>query len=265
MNFLGKVAIVTGGGRGIGEATARLLASHGAFVVLAARTTEEITQAAERINQGPTDTLLPYTGPRETLRDLAIAITCNASDATSCANLVQTTIERFGRIDILVNNAGIVHEPRHCVDLEDEIWEELWQSNLMGAVRLTRLVARHLINRRADGAIVNVSSVAGMRAAAWQSAYGASKAALLSLTRSSAIELGEHNIRVNAVACGLVHTRMAESVFANPRLLAKLVEKTPLGISGEPEDIAQAIVFLASDASRFMTGHTMIMDGGISL
>ncbi len=265
MSFQGKVAIVTGGGRGIGEATARLLAAQGVRVVLAARTTEEIVQAAERINRGQTDTLSSYTGPRQAPHDLAAAITCDVSDATSCANLVQTTMERFGRIDLLVNNAGIVHEPHRYVDLEDEIWEEMWQSNLMGAVRLTRLVARHLINRRADGAIVNVSSVAGMKAAAWQSAYGASKAALLSLTRSTAAELGPHNIRVNAVACGLVHTRMAEPVFTNPRLHAKFVEKTPLGISGEPEDIAQAIVLLASDTSRFMTGHILVVDGGISL
>jgi NAD(P)-dependent dehydrogenase (short-subunit alcohol dehydrogenase family) len=142
----------------------------------------------------------------------------------------------------------------------------MWQVNVMGAVRLSRLVARRWIERSDSGAIVNITSVAGgLRAAHRQSAYGASKAALNSLTQTIAAELGPYGIRVNAIACGLINTRLSAPIFERPSVLAKIISKTPLRRAGVPEEVAEAALFLLGNRSRFTTGQISVIDGGISL
>lgn len=245
LSLTNKVVIVTGAGRGIGAATARLFAAQGAHVALAARTDSEIKEVANSINGYP--------------------VVCDVRNPTDCERLVAETIKQFGRVDVLVNNAGAVHTAGPFTDVNDDIWEDMYAVNVLGAVRLSRLVAQHLITEGRSGSIVNVTSVAGMQSATAQIAYGASKAALISQTQTTAKELGRYGIRVNAIACGLVRTRMADPVSTNATLHQKFLHKTPLQMNGEPEDIAHAIAFLASDLSCFTTGHTMIVDGGISL
>jgi NAD(P)-dependent dehydrogenase (short-subunit alcohol dehydrogenase family) len=243
----GRVAIVTGASRGIGEAIARLFVEHGAQVVVASRKQEGVDAVASSL------------GPR------AIGIAAHTGRQEECLGLVEKTISTFGKVDILVNNAGTNLLFGPMLDSDEAAWAKIFEVNVQGYFWLARAVARHLIERGAPGSIINVSSVAGVEAAIFQGVYGMSKAAVISMTRTLAVELAGASIRVNAIAPGLIQTRLASGIINNEPMLEQVMAKTPLGRIGRPEEIAGAALFLAGDASSYMTGQTLVIDGGMTI
>jgi len=248
----GKVAIVTGGSRGIGEAIARTFVSHGARVVIASRKLDGVTAAAEGIM-------------REYGAGRVFPIAAHTGKEDECARLVREAIAHFGKVDILVNNAGTSLHFGPMVGAEGGAWDKTFDVNLKGYFWCAREVARHLAGREAPGAIINVASVLGLWTSAMQGVYAMSKAAVISMTKTLAVELGPSKIRVNAIAPGFVETRLASSVLKNESLLKGVVERTPLGRYGQPDEIAGGALYLASDAASFLTGHTLVIDGGLTI
>ena len=242
-----KVAVITGASRGIGEAIAKTFAAHGARVVLASRRLDGVSAVAEAI--GPS----------------AHAVAAHTGHEAQCVSLVEQAIARFGKVDVLVNNAATNPYFGPMLDTDGSAWLKTFEVNLQGYFWMAREVARHLQSRGAPGSIVSVASVAGIEAAPFQGVYGATKAAVISMTRTLAFELGASGIRVNAIAPGLIETRLASAIVQNETLVAEVVRKTPLGRYGQPDEIAGAALFLASDASSFMTGQTMVVDGGMTI
>lgn len=246
----GKVAIVTGASRGIGEAIAKAFATHGARVMLASRKLEGLTSVAESIRAEG--------GEVETMA-------CHVGKEADTKALVAKTIERFGHVDILVNNAATNPHFGPMLTADDAALAKTFEVNLQGAFRLAREVASHLIAREAPGSIINVASVAGLSSAPMQGIYGMTKAALISMTRTLAFELGPSRIRVNAIAPGLVETRFAGALVSNPDIVDRIVGRTPLGRYAQPSEIAGGALYLASDAASFVTGHTLVIDGGMTI
>jgi NAD(P)-dependent dehydrogenase (short-subunit alcohol dehydrogenase family) len=246
----GKVAIVTGASRGIGEAIARLFAAHGARVVVSSRKLEACQQVAAKITRdgGEALALAAHGGRREEVRAL-----------------VAQAIEHFGKVDVLVNNAATNPHFGPLLTVDEAMWAKTFEVNLQGYFEASRAVAEHLVDRGAQGSIVNVASVQGLGAAATQGLYGMTKAAVISMTRTLAAELGPSCIRVNAIAPGLVQTRFAQAIVQNDDLVNHVLRRTPLGRYAQPEEIAPAALYLASDAASFVTGHTLVIDGGFTL
>ena len=243
----GKVAIVTGASRGIGEAIARSFAAAGAKVLLAARKIDGLQAVAGSL------------GPA------ARAFAGHTGKEAECVGIVRAALEAFGRVDVLVNNAATNPYFGPLLDTEAGAWDKTFEVNLKGYFWLAREVARHLTGRGAPGSIINVASVAGLEAAPLQGVYGMTKAAVLSMTKTLAFELGAAKIRVNAIAPGLVETRLASAIVQSESLLAEVMRKTPLQRHAQPEEIAGAALFLASDASSYMTGQAMVIDGGMTI
>ena len=248
----GKIAIVTGGSRGIGEAIARAFVAHGARVVVASRKLDSVTAAADSI-------MRDYGAGR------ALPIAAHTGKEEDCARLVREAIAHFGKVDILVNNAGTSLHFGPMVGAEGPAWDKTFDVNLKGYFWCAREVARHLAGREAPGSIINVASVLGLMTSAMQGVYAMSKAAVISMTKTLALELGPSKIRVNAIAPGFVDTRLASSVLQNESLLKGVVERTPLGRYGQPDEIAGGALYLASDAASFLTGHTLVIDGGLTI
>lgn len=242
-----KVAVITGASRGIGEAIARTFAAHGARVVLASRRLEGVKSVADDIGAS------------------AHAVAAHTGHEAQCVALVEEAVARFGKVDVLVNNAATNPYFGPMIDTDGGAWLKTFEVNLQGYFWMAREVARHLQNRGAHGSIVSVASVAGVEAAPFQGVYGATKAAVISMTKTLAFELGASGIRVNAIAPGLVETRLASAIVQNEALVAEVVRKTPLGRYGQPDEIAGAALFLASDAASYMTGQTMVIDGGMTI
>jgi NAD(P)-dependent dehydrogenase (short-subunit alcohol dehydrogenase family) len=240
----GRVAIITGGSRGIGLATAALLAERGASVVLTSRSQAAADQAAGTIPGGR-----------------AIGVAADLLDEDAARACVDLTLERFGSLDILVNNAGIGANIVRLVDHDYASFREIMDTNLWAPIFWSGL-AWHAWMRDHGGAIVNVSSLGGLSTAPNIGTYAASKAALLHITRHQAVELAP-NVRVNAVAPGVVKTKLSEGLWRNHG--DKVVAGTPLGRLGEPEDVAGLIAFLVSDAASWITGETVLQDGGAYL
>lgn len=240
----GRVAIITGGSRGIGLATAALLAERGASVVLTSRDPAAADQAAGTIPGGR-----------------AIGVGADVRDEDAARACVDLTLERFGAVDILVNNAGVGANIVRLVDHDYASFREIMDTNLWAPIFWSGLVW-HAWMRDHGGAIVNVSSLGALSTAPNIGTYAASKAALLHITRHQAVELAP-NVRVNAVAPGVVRTKLSEGLWRNhgDRVLAG----TPLGRLGEPEDVAGLIAFLVSDAASWITGETVLQDGGAYL
>jgi NAD(P)-dependent dehydrogenase (short-subunit alcohol dehydrogenase family) len=242
-----RVALVTGAGRGNGAAIARGLAEHGADVALA-----DIDGAAAREQSRAIES---STG-RATL-----ALEADIALAAAAVSVVEATVKRFSRLDILVNNAGILTvEPIH--ELTAETWERTLAVNLSGALFCIKAAAA-----RMDGgaSIVNITSVGAEIAAPGLAAYCASKGGLQMLTRAAAIDLAPRGIRANAIAPGLIMTDMARRLWDSPQALAATVERVPLGRAGQPRDLVGAILYLASDLSAYVTGATILVDGGFLL
>lgn len=241
----GRTAIVTGASRGIGLATAERLVAEGANVVLTARTAEA-AEAAARTLAGP---------------GTALGFGAHAADADSAAACVAFALERFGALDILINNAGTNPAFGPLRQLERSAFDKTVAVNLWAPLLWTQLAVDAYMDDH-GGVIVNVASIGGLVVGANTGIYNASKAALMHLTRHLAKELGP-GVRVNAVAPGLVRTRMAEALWKRDE--ERIAGALALGRIGEPPEIADAIAFLASDASRWMTGETVVVDGGQTL
>jgi NAD(P)-dependent dehydrogenase (short-subunit alcohol dehydrogenase family) len=245
-----KVAVITGASRGIGAAISRAFVASGACVMLAARKAEPLEALAHELRDagGTAETRACHTGHKAELE-----------------KLFADTAQAFGHIDILVNNAATNPYFGPMVGIDDGAWAKTFEVNLKGYFDAACLLASHLTARGTPGAIINVASIAGLRAAPMQGVYGATKAAIISMTQTLAVELGPAHIRVNAIAPGLVRTRFAKVLVETPEISNRTIEKTPLGRIGEPEDIAAAAVYLASDAASFVTGHTLVIDGGVTV
>ncbi|MGH7293903.1 MAG: SDR family oxidoreductase [Polyangiaceae bacterium] len=248
----GKVCLVTGGSRGIGEAIVRTFAAHGARVVLAARKPDGVAAVA--------DSIAKEHGP-----DRVLGIAAHAGKEDECARLVAAAIERFGRVDVLVNNAGTNPYFGPMLNIDAGAWDKTFETNLKGYFWCARDVARSAIARGAPASIVNVASVAGLVGTPLQGTYAATKAAIISMTKTLAVELGPSKIRVNAIAPGFIDTRLASAILKNDELLQRVVARTPLGRYGVPDEIAGGALYLASDAASFLTGHTLVIDGGLTI
>lgn len=245
----GKVAVVTGASRGIGQAIAEQLAAAGAKVVLSSRKQEGLAETAEAIKANGGE---------------AMAVTAHNGDKSALQALAQTTIETYGGIDILVNNAATNPHFGPLLDAEDSLWQKTIEVNLMGNVWLTQLAVASM-RERGGGKIINVASINALRPGRMQGIYSMTKAAIVSLTQTLAMELAEFNITVNAVAPGLVQTKFARAIWDNDYLLDPILERTPLKRMGQPDDIAGIVLYLASPASNFATGQVFVVDGGVTI
>lgn len=245
-----RVAIVTGASRGIGEAIALSFAGAGASVVLAARKPEALRSVAERITER---------GGK------ALAVAAHTGKADDIRALVAEAVRSFGKVDVLVNNAATNPYFGPLLQTDEGAWDKTFEVNVKGYFLLAREVAAHLISRGAPGSIVNVTSIVGLRAAPLQGVYGMTKAAVISMTQTLAQELGPSGIRVNAIAPGLVETRFASAIVKNEDLRGRVVSRTALGRHAQPDEIAGAALYLASDASSYVTGHVLVVDGGTTI
>lgn len=249
INLEGKVAIISGASRGIGEAMAEVFAGAGAKLMLASRKIEGCEAVADKIRKSGGD---------------AVAMACHAGKTADIVALVRATIERFGKVDVLVNNAATNPHFGPLLTAEEGAWDKTFEVNLKGYFELARQVSNHLITRGAPGSIVNIASVAALGAAPLQGVYGMTKAAVVSMTQTLAFELGGNRIRVNAIAPGLVKTKLADAIVSNADLVQRVIARTPLARYATPDEIAGGALYLASDASSFVTGHTLVIDGGMT-
>lgn len=242
----GKVVVVTGSSRGIGRAIAEVFARQGARVVVSSRTAEACAPVAEAIRNAGGD---------------ALVVPCHIGKKQDLRQLVDKTIEKWGRIDVLVCNAAINPVYGPMSDLTDEAFDKIMGTNVRSTWQLCEMVLPGMA-ANGGGAVVILSSIAGLRGNAVIGAYGMSKAAEAALARNLAVEWGPKNIRVNALAPGLVKTDFARALWEDPERLARAENQTPLRRIGTPEDIAGVALFLATDASAYVTGQTIVADGG---
>lgn len=244
----GRVAVVTGASRGIGQAIAKSLVDAGAKVVCASRKLEGLQAVAGAL--GPS----------------AHPVAAHTGREADCDALIAAAVERFGHVDYLVNNAASNPYFGPLLETDAGAWDKTFEVNVKGYFWMIRAFVRHLRARGAkDGAVVSVASVAGLESAPMMGAYGMTKAAVISMTKTLAYELGGSNVRVNAIAPGFVDTRFAAAIVQNEGLLAEVVKKTPLGRVAQPEEIAGGVVYLLSDAASYLTGHTLVIDGGMTV
>lgn len=248
MSLDGKVAIVTGASRGIGEAIALCFARRGAKVVVSSRKMDGLAAVAHKIEAAGGD---------------ATPIVCHAGKEDQITALVAGAVSRYGKVDILVNNAAANPYFGPMMNVDFGAWEKTFEVNTKGYFIATREVVRHLQSRDAAGSVVNIASIAGMTAAIAQGVYGMSKAAVISMTKTLSVELGGSGIRVNAIAPGLVDTYFAGTLMANEGLVKTMTEQAPVRRVGKPDDIAGLALYLASDASNYVTGQTFVVDGGM--
>lgn len=242
-----KVVVITGASRGIGEAIARACIEQGARVVLASRKQADLDRVVASLPE-----------------DRAIAVACHTGKAEEVDALIAKAVDKFGRVDGVVNNAATNPYFGPLIDIPDGAMEKTLEVNVRGYLYVARAFVKHAQKRGGGGSIVNVASVAGLRAAPMQGFYGATKAAVISMTQTLAFELGAQNIRANAIAPGLVETKFAAAIVANPMLRDHVIKRTPLARHAQPAEIAGTAVYLLSDASSFTTGSVVVVDGGMT-
>jgi NAD(P)-dependent dehydrogenase (short-subunit alcohol dehydrogenase family) len=245
----GKVAIVTGASRGIGRAIALRLSQAGARVVVSSRKLEAVEAVADEIRDQEGESL---------------ALQAHVGRSEDVAALVERTLETFGRIDITVNNAATNPHFGPLLSASEEQWDKVLDTNAKGAFRVCRAVWPQM-KAQGGGKIINLVSIAGLRPAPGMGLYGISKAALVQLTQQLAMELGPDNIRVNAIAPGVIKTRFSRLLWETPEISQPVLARTPLGRFGEPGDVAELALFLASPASDFITGAVLVVDGGLNV
>ncbi len=241
----GKVAVITGGSRGIGRAIAFGFAEAGAAVAICARNPNDLELVAEQIRAR---------GGR------SLAVPADISKKGDIENLVIKTIKEFGTIDILVNGA-IEYEPGPFLELQDKDWDKMINNYLRGYFRCGQACAR-IMAEQEKGNIINFTSVGGIKAPPGYGLYGIAKAAIIMLTKVMAIELAQYNIRVNAIAPSLVRTEGSKPLWSDPQVLDLITPTIPLGRIAEPDEVVGVALFLASNASSYVTGHTILVDGG---
>ena len=242
----GKIALVTGGSRGIGRSIALGLAEAGADVVIASRKLPDLESVAQEITQ---------------MGRKALPVAANVRHLPEIDNLVKKAIDEFGRIDILVNNAGtnVVYES--VFNIDEKAWDIIIGLNLKGYFFLSQAVGR-IMRDKGGGSIINTASETGIRPGVGMGVYSISKAGVIMLTKVLAQEWGQYNIRANAIAPGVVKTRLSTALQSNPVIRERTEDSTALGRLAEPEEIVGAALFLASDASSYMTGQILVLDGG---
>lgn len=247
----GRTAIITGSSRGIGKAIAEAMADQGARVVISSRKPEPCAEVAAEINAKHGD-------------GTAISVPANISSKDDLQMLVDETSAAFGKIDIVVCNAASNPYYGPMAGITDDQFEKVLKNNIISNHWLIQMVIPQMVDRK-DGAIILVSSIGGLKGSPIIGAYNISKAADFQLARNLATEYGKHNIRVNCIAPGLIKTDFARALWENPDNLKRSLSSTPMARIGEPEEIAGAAVFLASDAGNYMTGQMMVIDGGTTI
>ncbi len=249
MRLENKIALITGGGTGIGLSCARLFVREGAKVVIFGRRKNRLDDAVREIEENE-------------LGDSVLAVSGDVTRHEDIKRLVKTTLDAHGRVDILVNCAGVfTGAPLH--EIKDDEWDAVLDLNMTSVFKLTREVLPHMIQRK-SGNIVNISSILGLVAVPGTAAYNVSKGAVNQFTRSLAVEYGSSGIRSNAICPGLIATEMTEELMNNEDLMQEWSKNYPIGRFGQPEDVAQACLFLASDESSFVTGALLPVDGGFT-
>jgi NAD(P)-dependent dehydrogenase (short-subunit alcohol dehydrogenase family) len=243
----GKVGLVTGGTSGIGRETAVLFAKAGAKVVVAGRREVEGQETVELIRAGGGD---------------ALFVKADVSKASEVEALVKKTVENFGRLDVAFNNAGIEGVWVPIVRQSEEDWDRTIDINLKGVWLCLKYEIRQMLRQGGGGAIVNMSSVTGLIGSAGAAAYSASKHGVIGLTKSAALENAKGGIRVNAVCPAVIETPMAERIFGAPQVHKFVLSCHPIGRFGRPMEVAEAVVWMCSDSASFMTGQSMVLDGG---
>ena len=243
-----KVALVTGSSRGIGKAIAEAMANAGAGVVISSRKTEACEKVAAEIRDAGGD---------------AVAFPCNVSDRNQLQSLVDATFKQWGKIDVLVCNAAVNPHFGSSLEISDDAYDKIMTTNVKNVLWLCRAVIPQMAERK-NGAVIIISSIAGLKGSRRLGAYAISKAAEIQMTRNLAVEWGQENVRVNCIAPGLVRTDFARALWEDPANRAQALAAYPLGRLGEPEDVAGAAVFLASGAAAWITGQTLVVDGGTS-
>lgn len=242
--FTQKVVVVTGAGSGIGEASAKRFAEEGASVVLVGRTAQKLEETLAGLTPG----------------DHLVAA-CDVSDAAQVKQLSETVLNKYGRVDVLVNNAGVIVQGRiHEVDLED--WKTLMKTDLDGVFHGVHYFMPALL--KSKGNVVNVSSVSGLGGDWGMSIYNAAKGAITNFTRALAMDYGADGVRINAICPGFTFTDLTEDTKQDPALLERFYDRIPLRRAGEADDIARAIVFIASDEASYITGVNLPVDGGLT-
>jgi NAD(P)-dependent dehydrogenase (short-subunit alcohol dehydrogenase family) len=250
-SLTGKVAIITGSSRGIGKAIAVRMAEQGAKVVISSRKPEPCAEVTNAINARHGS-------------GSAISIPANISSKSDLKHLVDETVVRLGKVDILVCNAASNPYYGPLAGIDDDQFRKILENNVIANHWLIGFVAPQMIERK-DGAIIIVSSIGGLRGSPVIGAYNISKAADFQLARNLAVEYGPHNVRVNCIAPGLIKTDFARALWEDPEMLKRRTSTTPLRRIGEPDEIAGAAIFLASQAGTFVTGQTIVVDGGVTI
>jgi NAD(P)-dependent dehydrogenase (short-subunit alcohol dehydrogenase family) len=245
----GKVAVVTGGNAGIGEAIAQTFAREGAAVVITGRRQDELDRVVHEITHR---------------KGKVIAVAGSVTDDRHVRAVVNEAIQRFGSLDILINNAGVGEFGRRLHELDDETWARVLDVNLTGVFRMTRAAVPEML-KRGRGSIVNISSIASLVGIPYLPAYAASKGALDALTRAIAVDYAKDGLRCNVVNPGLIATPMAAPLMANPEQLDPILDRYPIRRPGKPEEVAAMVLYLASDEAMWVTGGTFTIDGGMTV
>ena len=244
-----KVALITGASRGIGRAIALRLARAGARVVVSSRKLEGVQSVADEIRVAGGEVL---------------AVQAHVGKMDDVAALVSQTLDVFDRVDIAVNNAGTNPHFGPVLTADEGLWAKTLDTNAVGIFRVCKAVAP-IMEKQGGGKIINVASIAGLRPSPGMGVYSVSKAAIIMLTQVLAMELGHANIQVNAIAPGVIKTRMSEVLWQTPQIAEPILNRTPLGRFGEPEDVAGLALYLASSASDYVTGGVFVVDGGLNV
>jgi NAD(P)-dependent dehydrogenase (short-subunit alcohol dehydrogenase family) len=245
----GKVALITGGSRGIGRAIALRFAHSGAAIVVSSRKLANVEPVAEEITA---------------LGGQALAIEAHVGETPAIEQLVQRTLATWGQIDILVNNAATNPHFGPLLTADEGQWDKILDTNVKGIFRVCRAVVPHL-QKQGGGKIINLASTAGLQPSPAMGVYGISKAAVIMLTKVLALELGHARIQVNAIAPGIIKTRFSQVLWQTPQIADPVLKTLPLGRFGEPEDVSGLALYLASPASDYVTGAVFLVDGGMSI